>query len=325
MATNIFQKFWLLLWKNWIIQSRHWIQTIFEIALPVAFASLLILIRALLNPTIYDQPTYYKPLELNSIVDFKPSPSTPPVDFAIAYSPQNDVLQKLVETARDMIKSEIPVRVDSAVDDEYLKRHLITNSTLVGVQFPQSYAGITQLPETLDFTLRYPSELRTTGFFIEFANWFTNFMFPVFQVGGPRNPGSDDGGTPPGYYRETFLTMQTAITRAFIVGKSGLTNEEVPEVYLSRYPYPAYLSDPLLLALEFFVPLIILISFLYTGINVVKYITVEKEKQLKETMKIMGLPNWLHWVAWFVKSFIFFAISVTLVTFIIKVNIFLLF
>lgn len=30
-------------------------------------------------------------------------------------------------------------------------------------------------------------------------------------------------------------------------------------------------------------------------------------------MKIMGLPNWLHWTAWFVKTFIFMFLTATLI------------
>lgn len=319
MATNAGEKFFLLLWKNWVIQSRHWIQTIFEIILPVLFASLLILIRSVVNPEVYDSPTYYKPFALTSIKDFE-SRSKVPVDFAIAYSPKNVLLEQLVVQARDMLETEVPIRVAGLTDEVELMKYLVTNDILVGVQFPESYQNITQLPLAFDFTLRYPSELRTTELFIEFNNWFTNFMFPVFQPTGPRRPFSDDGGSPPGYYRETFLSIQTVLTRAFISMKNEVPEEDVPAVFISRFPYPPYLFDPLLLGLEFFVPLIILISFLYTAINVVKYITVEKEKQLKEAMKIMGLANWLHWTAWFVKCILFFTISVSLITLIIKVR-----
>lgn len=37
-------------------------------------------------------------------------------------------------------------------------------------------------------------------------------------------------------------------------------------------------------------------------------------------MKIMGLPNWLHWTAWFVKSFIILFILTILVVITLKVN-----
>lgn len=37
-------------------------------------------------------------------------------------------------------------------------------------------------------------------------------------------------------------------------------------------------------------------------------------------MKIMGLPGWLHWVAWFLRSFIILLIAIILITIILKVN-----
>lgn len=49
-------------------------------------------------------------------------------------------------------------------------------------------------------------------------------------------------------------------------------------------------------------------------------ITVEKAKQLKEFMKIMGLRNWLHWAAWFVKSFIMLSIPGIVITMFLKVK-----
>lgn len=49
-------------------------------------------------------------------------------------------------------------------------------------------------------------------------------------------------------------------------------------------------------------------------------ITVEKERQLKESMKIMGLPSWLHWTAWFVKIMIFMVISITIMVGLLKIR-----
>lgn len=33
----------------------------------------------------------------------------------------------------------------------------------------------------------------------------------------------------------------------------------------------------------------------------------------------MGLDNWIHWTAWFVKSFVMLGISVLLITMLVKV------
>lgn len=52
---------------------------------------------------------------------------------------------------------------------------------------------------------------------------------------------------------------------------------------------------------------------------VLQYIAKEKEMQLKEVMKIMGLDNWLHWAAWFIKSFCMLAVSVILMVALMKI------
>jgi uncharacterized membrane protein YhdT len=41
----------------------------------------------------------------------------------------------------------------------------------------------------------------------------------------------------------------------------------------------------------------------------------------QESMKMMGLPNWLHWTAWFVKSLVFILITIMLITFMLKVKV----
>lgn len=63
-----------------------------------------------------------------------------------------------------------------------------------------------------------------------------------------------------------------------------------------------------------------MLSFVYPCINTVKFIAAEKERQLKESMKIMGLPNWLHWTGWFVRSIIFMTISITFIVILMKVR-----
>jgi len=60
-----FSKLKLLLWKNWVVQKRHKIQTVSEVALPVFFASLLIIIRDLAPANRYPEPTFYPPIDIN--------------------------------------------------------------------------------------------------------------------------------------------------------------------------------------------------------------------------------------------------------------------
>lgn len=94
----------------------------------------------------------------------------------------------------------------------------------------------------------------------------------------------------------------------------------MPDVLLQRLPYPPFNKDILLEGLKSLVSLVILLSFIYPCINTVRFIAMEKEKQLKEAMKIMGLPNWLHWLGWFIKSMVFMMISITFIVLLLKVS-----
>uniref|UniRef100_A0A182NIG1 ABC transporter domain-containing protein n=1 Tax=Anopheles dirus TaxID=7168 RepID=A0A182NIG1_9DIPT len=312
-STSRWNKFVLLLWKNWIIQKRHYIQTLFEILIPVFCCAMLIIVRGLVDPEQVEKPTVFEKLRIGSLGDL--DGVFPPVTFSVAYSPQNQVLEKLLEDALQQEISNLRrvslIPVENAREMESV---LMQSNYIGGIEFPDSYANRTDLPQRLQFAVRLPSELRFTGW--TFGNWRTNFMVVPF-VQGLRNANQSDGGSP-NYLREGFLTLQAAVSRAFI--RRQRADFTMPDVSLRRYPYPPYYEDLVLVAMERLLPMIILISFFYTCINTVKFITIEKEKQLKEAMKIMGLPNWLHWTAWFVRCLILLLITISLLVFLISAN-----
>lgn len=155
-------------------------------------------------------------------------------------------------------------------------------------------------------------------------NWRTNLLFPIFSTGGPRSRDDNDGGMP-WYFREGFIPIQDAIARSYTKIKCELATEKcekdtLPEIVLQRYPFPPYTFDVLLQGLETIVSFFILLSFIYPTINTVRFIAIEKERQLKEAMKIMGLPNWLHWVSWFVRTMVFMIVSISFIVALLKVS-----
>lgn len=123
-------------------------------------------------------------------------------------------------------------------------------------------------------------------------------------------------------------------------------------VVLSRFPYPAFIYDVFILAIQNQLPLLLVLSFTYTSLNIVRAVVQEKERKLKvclcvstwavkkkknpqqtnkkdnyliynlllfpfvfqEYMRMMGLSNWLHWSAWFLMFFLFLSVSVFFVT-----------
>lgn len=66
-SVNHFEKFRLLMWKNFLLQSRHKVQTFIQILIPILFTSLLILIRSLVEPEVVSQNTFYSPFAINNI------------------------------------------------------------------------------------------------------------------------------------------------------------------------------------------------------------------------------------------------------------------
>ncbi|XP_015840360.1 phospholipid-transporting ATPase ABCA3 isoform X2 [Tribolium castaneum] len=224
--------------------------------------------------------------------------------------------------------------------------------TLAGIQFDDNLYNQTELPQKLQISIRFPGELRSVGGYLfknqkqgtnvsvnnshnesesivdklnklfQIHDWKTNLLYPVFQSPGPREPEKNSGATP-SYHLEGFLALQILITYFLLLTQNEVysllqretaLNIQNPVILLQRFPHAAWREDPLLPALISFIGILIMLSFVYTCINTVKVITVEKEKQLKEVMKIMGLSNWIHWTAWFTKCFLFLLISISFMT-----------
>lgn len=187
--------------------------------------------------------------------------------------------------------------------------------------------NLTELPKNLSYSLRFPSESRTPDVTEPLIfNWHTNLLYPLFSSGGPRSRLEDYGGMP-FYFQEGFLPIQDAMARTFTqlsCSSINCDNGTLPDIKMQRYPYPPHILDVLLQGLETIVSFFILLSFIYPCINTVRFIAIEKERQLKETMKIMGLPSWLHWSTWFVRTMICMIVSVSFIVALLKVNVLLI-
>lgn len=146
---------------------------------------------------------------------------------------------------------------------------------LFNFHFHNELQDATVLPDNLTYALRFPAELRglskQEAAFAGFSfNWATNFKLSNEFLTGPRNRNDNDGGMPPGYIFQGFIAVQNAIERSIITASSLLQADDIPEILIQRFPYPAYQEDVLLKILEFFLPFLILISFFYSSTNIIK-------------------------------------------------------
>lgn len=62
------------------------------------------------------------------------------------------------------------------------------------------------------------------------------------------------------------------------------------------------------------------LAWVYNSSMIIKSCVYEKEQRLKEVMKVMGLSNGVHWVGWFIESFIMMFITIVLLDIILVVS-----
>lgn len=138
----------------------------------------------------------------------------------------------------------------------------------------------------------------------------TNLVRNRFWFPGPRNWGY-------GYYQFGFVWIQDILERAMINLYVGQEITE-PGSYIHEFPYPCFIQDQFLFMIEHVMPFCLIISWVYSVAMLVQNIVYEKEKRLKEVMKTMGLNNAVHWLAWFITSFLQMSVTVIILTIILK-------
>jgi ATP-binding cassette subfamily A (ABC1) protein 3 len=197
--------------------------------------------------------------------------------------------------------------------DYYLRKRVsdFNDTVLCGIVFENN-----QFDTELRVKLRFKSSpTHQMGDGPPFTSWWTQYTFPQFSIPGPRELEYKTGAQP-GYYEEGFLTIQHLLTMAVAnVQFNTSTKADIKlDLTAQRFPYPPFIKDVFFVALQFLFPFILMFSFIYPAVNQTKNLVLEKERRLKESMKMMGLKDWLHWFAWFLKSLLWLAISVAIIT-----------
>lgn len=101
-------QFFLLLWKNFTVSRRNYCATVFEIALPIAFAVLLLALRFLVKSTDHTQPSTWG--QFTALDSFYTSKST-----RILYSPDHASVVDVMSRVQDFVghKNNITGKTDS--------------------------------------------------------------------------------------------------------------------------------------------------------------------------------------------------------------------
>ncbi|XP_029692140.1 ATP-binding cassette sub-family A member 3 [Takifugu rubripes] len=314
----VMRQFGLLLWKNYLQQKRQILVTLVEILLPLLFTGVLIVLRQKVPVKDYPDATVYQSFSVSSL------PNEMLNRFQLAFVPRNSsVVRQVAEDVRGKLELSAVRGFDTEEHfEDFVRNDPLSAKVLAAVVFEHQFNHDDEpLPLKVKYHLRFSftprfapvkerSELNPNSD----LDWHTLSLYPLFQMPGPREQHCNDGGTP-GYYREGFLTVQHAVDQAIMRAyKADSSLLKQTRVVLSRFPYPAFIYDVFVLAIQNQLPLLLVLSFTYISLNIVRSVVQEKERKLKEYMKMMGLSNWLHWSAWFLMFFLFISISVFLVT-----------
>ncbi|KAG1683906.1 ATP-binding cassette sub-family A member 3 [Nymphon striatum] len=343
-----FRNFRLLLWKNFILQRRNWKSSILELLIPLFIASILVLLRHTFKSVRYDETTVYTPYSIEKLPKNLTSPTARPWILAYSPNSSDiqTVMKRVsdslnLNTEGNALECFKPTHITFDNNDGMYNQHIepgapkflvdalgydsednfIDTNIKLASKKDMRYIGLVAFDSlsngTFNKDIIFKVRLNPTPFNYKHSQigssqkaalekWDTKKQYPLFQLPEPRSKSSTWGG-PPGYMSEGFLPIQHAVSMAIISHLSG--NNDIPSVEMQRYPFPPYTHDPFLFAMQSFFALVIILSYIYSCVNISKNIVHEKERKLKESMKVMGLSNWLHWLAWFVKSFIMMFIS----------------
>uniref|UniRef100_A0AAR2JEC1 ABC transporter domain-containing protein n=1 Tax=Pygocentrus nattereri TaxID=42514 RepID=A0AAR2JEC1_PYGNA len=266
--------------------KRQILVTLVEIALPLLFSAILIVLRQKVSSTNYPNATHYGSFSLER------PPFKLPFGLQLAYVPANSsVVRQVAEDVQLSLS-----RVHGFETEQQLEDFVKTDPEsliFAAVVFQHSF---THDDEPLPLQCYF---------------WTGSKMFSVLCFLWK------------GYYREGFLMIQHAVDQAIMKAYNRTAAAALltqTRVLLSRFPYPVFIYDVFILAIQNQLPLLLVLSFTYTALNIVRAVVQEKERKLKEYMRMMGLSNWLHWSAWFLMFYLFLSISIFFVTLLLCVS-----
>uniref|UniRef100_A0A8C1CHW8 ATP-binding cassette, sub-family A (ABC1), member 3b n=1 Tax=Cyprinus carpio carpio TaxID=630221 RepID=A0A8C1CHW8_CYPCA len=313
------------LWPS-IMTKRQILVTLVEIALPLLFSGILIALRQKVSSINYPNATHYQSFGVSDL----PFPLCYQ-DLQLAYVPANaSVVRQITEDVQQSLQEVRGFETEEQFE-EFVKTDPESGKILAAIVFEHQFTHDDEpLPLQVSYNLRFTysprnapmrekSELNPNND----LDWHTLRLFPLIQLPGPREQRDTCGGTP-GYYREGFLQVQHAVDRAIMKAYNSTAAEALlkhAQVLLARFPYPVFIYDVFILAIQSQLPLLLVLSFTYTSLNIIRAVVQEKERKLKEYMRMMGLSNWLHWSAWFLMFFLFLSISIFFVTVLICVKV----
>lgn len=263
MLSN-FEKFTLLMWKNYRLQMRRPFSTVIELIVPFIVLAHLICFRGYVPSLEIQHPEYHQPFNMTKYGV---------IEYNLAFAPNTRHTRYIIDlTLKEFLKVGPSIRIfESGID---LEAFLKQNDSYVGIEIESEY-GFDDEHRSLNYSIRFPSELKSQK-----KDWSTDLRFEqqTFMKMDSR------------YLTEGFITIQHALFQTFLLTK----NRRVQKIQVQSFPQPAQIFDLFSKSMENIISFVICLMIYPSCMAMLKYIMIEKEKQLKETMKTFGLHSWIQ-------------------------------
>eukprot|EP00040_Diaphanoeca_grandis_P034869 m.217770 g.217770 ORF g.217770 m.217770 type:complete len:643 (+) comp33245_c0_seq3:225-2153(+) len=339
------RQLFLLIWKNFLLKKSRMFGTVLEIIFPALI--FMVMVYARNKTSAFTQTMCERPLddwetrcEWDSF-----SPATLPNEikatckngWVLGYTPNKavdviDAAVKVVQgygasTTASGFATEAALIAAFELSDSYE-----LEGCRVGVVFHDFNTSTSSSPS---YSLRF--EATPGGYqkpenagtekpvggaksFLPGRTWMTDHSFPFFSFAGPRAdlelyaPTRPDlYGNAPGYFDFGYLMWQHAVSTG-ILTSAGIASDSFDNIQLNRMPYPQYTEDYFMAAIQFGLPLLLMLALLFSVLAIARSVTDEKAKGLKIALQMLGIPNWMHWVAYFSTQLIILVIAIIPIT-----------
>ncbi|KAK7058691.1 ATP-binding cassette sub- A member 5 [Halocaridina rubra] len=277
-----FPQYKALIIRNITLKIRERRKTLTEFIMPIYFMVILVILRLVIPDNTYPQIlTPHGQSDLDSSVLFLQGQ-------ALHVTPNNTQIRTIMNEVHFLAKSE-----GSNIEMYYYE----TEDDLIH-QFVQNQSSITygvvfsdEPLEDMNYTLRL-DPLKT--FIPSASNRWTGGQ--ECRQTDP-NKGLSVLCAPSGYFYSGFLAIQLLIDTSIIRLTSGI-DVPLPSVTLQHFPRDKY-TDGGTVALRSIIPLYMVFAWAQFIVYMLMLVVEEKEKKIKESMKMMGLRDSVYWLSWF--------------------------
>ncbi|XP_045030700.1 ABC-type organic anion transporter ABCA8 [Daphnia magna] len=307
--------------RNILLKKRAGRKTIAECLMPIWFLVFLVLLKSLLLDPNFD-PIVTEPADTPIGLDFAINQLNENTSYTLYIVPNTPETRSFTDLMQEYWSSEIswplpgqgPFLPLSFVFLETEEELVATyaNDTLT---FPVKLAIVFDENPLLkmSYTVRNhpdltplapPSRLYAAGDACRNPN--ASAIYPEYNAFGSCPINS--------YFFSNFLIIQSIVEGTWL--KLKMPDAEVP-VYLKHltmqlFPKGPYVDESSLLVLRYLVPFYMVLSLSQFILYLLTVIVGEKEKKIKEGLRMMGLSDSVYWLSWFLVYMVF-VIALTLV------------